>query len=103
MSNIHTEASMVIDAPPEKVYAVLSDYNEHHPAILPKPYFYRCLLEQGQTSADTVIRVRMNVFAVSRDYRFVITKPEPGRVLRETDAAAGIVTSFKVNPLNNGT
>ena len=101
MSHFNAKASMVINAPPEKVYAVLSDYKQHHPAILPKPYFYRCALEQGGTGAETIIRVRMNVFGVSRDYRFVITEPEPGRVLMETDHDAGVVTTFTIDPLHN--
>ena len=36
---IHAEASMVIDARPEEIYAVVSDYRVGHPAILPRQYF----------------------------------------------------------------
>lgn len=38
MGQMHIEASREIGAPPDRVYAVLSDYHVKHPAILPKPY-----------------------------------------------------------------
>ena len=39
MTHYHAEASEIINAPPEKVYAILADYHEGHPAILPARYF----------------------------------------------------------------
>jgi hypothetical protein len=102
MSQIHVEASDVIDARPEAVYAVLSDYRVGHPAILPKPYFEECTVLEGGTGAGTVIRVRMNVMGVKRQYRMTVSEPEPGRLLVETDPDAGVVTHFRVEPTGDG-
>lgn len=102
MSTIHSEATDVINARPEDVYAVLSDYEVGHPAILPKPYFENMEVEQGGQGSGTVIRVFMNVFGAKRVYREVVSEPEPGRVLVETDADAGLVTRFVIEPVNGG-
>ena len=47
MNQIRAEASGVIDARPEQVYAVLSDYREGHPAIVPERYFKELTFEEG--------------------------------------------------------
>ena len=47
MNQIHVEVSDVIEAHAEKIYGILADYREGHPAILPKPYFTEVKVEQG--------------------------------------------------------
>jgi hypothetical protein len=102
MSVIRTEVSRVINARPEAVYAVLSDYRVGHPAILPKPYFTGLTVEQGGKGAGTIAKAEMNVFGVKQVYRLVVTEPEPGRVMVETDDKAGIVTTFTVDSVGDG-
>jgi hypothetical protein len=101
MSQIHVEASAVIDARPEDVYAVISDYKVGHPAILPKE-FTKLTVEKGGTGAGTVIYVGMQVMGVKQDYRLVVSEPEPGRMLVETDTEKGVTTYFKFEPLAGG-
>jgi hypothetical protein len=103
MRQIHVEASAIINARPEEVYAILANYHEgHHPAILPQPYFTELAIERGGQGAGTVIRVRMKVLGVERTYHLEVSEPEPGRVLVEADEAAGVITTFTVDPLNDG-
>jgi|FLYN01.1.fsa_nt_gi hypothetical protein len=102
MSQVHVEVSDVVDARPEEIYAVLSDYHVGHAAILPKPYFADMTVEQGGKGAGTVIRLRMKVFGTERVFRQVVSEPEPGRVLVEMDADAGVVTTFTIEPLGGG-
>ena len=101
MSQIHVEASRLIEARPEVVYAILSDYQVDHPAILPKPAFEEVIVEQGGQGAGTVFSLHMNVMGSKRTSRFVVSEAEPGRVLVETSEEAGIVTSFTVDPVGN--
>ncbi len=102
MSTIHVEVSAIIPARPETIYAILADYRVGHPAILPKPYFTALVLEQGGQGAGTVIQVHMSVMGARRRYHMTVSEPEPGRVLVETDAEAGVVTTFTVEPAGNG-
>ncbi len=102
MNQIHVEVSAVIEARPEKVFAILSDYRVSHPAILPKQYFTEVAVEQGGQGAGTVVRVRMSVMGTQLAYRQVVSEPQPGRVLMESDAAAGVTTTFTVEPLDGG-
>ena len=44
----------------------------------------------------------MQVLGVERVYREVVSEPEPGRVLAETDADAGVTTTFTVDALDGG-
>ncbi len=102
MSTIRAEASDVIDARPEAIYTVISDYREGHPAILPGPYFTELTVENGGQGAGTVIRFGMKVMGVKKLYREAVTEPEPGRVLVETDANAGVMTAFTLESLDGG-
>ena len=102
MSSIHAEASETIDAAPERVYAVLADYHEGHPRILPPEFFSRLEVEQGGRGAGTVIRVHARGFGKEQVYHLTVSEPEPGRVLVEEDAGAGVVTTFTVTPLEGG-
>jgi hypothetical protein len=100
MNQIHVEVSEVIEARPDKIYAILADYRVGHPAILPKPYFTELVVEEGGQGAGTIVRVGMQVMGKAFAYRQTISEPEPGRVLKEVDDAAGVRTTFTVDPLN---
>ena len=102
MSQIHVEVSQVINARAEAVYGVISDYKVGHAAILPKPYFVSLDVEEGGQGAGTVVRAEMKVMGVEQQLHMMVSEPEPGRVMIETDSEAGIVTSFTVDPVGNG-
>jgi hypothetical protein len=102
MSTIRIHAAHDIDARPEAVYGVLADYRTGHPAILPKPYFGNFTVETGGRGAGTIISFTMRVLGAERAFREVVSEPAPGRVLMEQDAAAGVTTTFTVDPLDSG-
>jgi len=92
------EASAHIDAPPERVYGIIADYRVGHPSILPKP-FKNFVLEQGGRGAGTIIRFEVHAFGSVTRFRAIVTEPEPGRVLVETNVEpAGSLTTFTVVP-----
>ena len=99
MSTIKTEVSGVIAASPEEIYAVLSDYDEGHHAILPERYFTELKVERGGQGDGTVFVVQMDVMGARRTYRMTVSEPVPGRVLKESDQEAGVETTFTLNPL----
>ena len=94
-------ASALIHALPQDLYAIIADYRQGHPQILPRPPFVSLDVEQGGTGSGTVIRVRMRVLGRLQMFRSVITEPEPGRVLVETNDN-GYVTTFTVEPRVDG-
>lgn len=91
-------ASATIPARRERIYALIANYHEGHPRIVPKQ-FSDMVVEQGGVGAGTVIRFQMKVFGKKQTFRAAVTEPEPGRVLVETDLDAnGAVTTFTVDP-----
>jgi len=94
-------ASARIAASPQRVYAIIADYRDGHPRILPKE-FSGLTVEQGGVGAGTIIRFQMNVFGMTQKFRGMVTEPEPGRVLVETYLEGnGGVTTFTVDPDTN--
>lgn len=94
-------ASALIHAPAAELYAILADYHHGHQQILPMPPFVSLTVEQGGTGAGTVVRVQMRVLGQLQAFRAIITEPEPGRVLVETNDT-GYITTFTVEPRADG-
>jgi hypothetical protein len=102
MSEARVEVSKEMDFPPASIYAVLADYQRHHPKILPRQYFTDLEFVEGGQGAGTQVQVRMRVMGVEREFLMTIAEPEPGRVLTETDDESGVVTTFTVEPGRDG-
>ena len=102
MPQLRIAVSSLIQAPAQQAYAIIADYRNGHPRILPKPYFVSLTVEQGGVGAGTVVTFQMKVMGSLRTFHSVITEPEPGRVLVERDSKAGTVTTFTVDPRDNG-
>ncbi len=102
MAQQRITVSSLIQAAASQVYAIIADYRNGHPRILPRPYFVSLKVDQGGIGAGTAITFQMKVMGNSRTFHSVIIEPEPGRVLVETDPNAGTVTTFTVDPHDNG-
>ncbi len=102
MGSYHVETSRVIPAQAEKIYAVLTDYEVGHRAILPKPYFTDMIIEKGGQGAGTIALVHMNVMGSKRSFRLETFEPDPGRILEEVDKENGVTTRFILDSLQEG-
>lgn len=102
MNTLHAEYAEIIDAPPDVIYAIFSDYQHGHPAILPKQYFKALNVEQGGRGAGTVVSGSVKVYGTDYPFHLSVTEPEPGRVLVETDIETQQVTRFSLEPLTYG-
>lgn len=87
-------ASKIINAPAEKIYSIIADYRNGHSHILPKQYFLSLDVEEGGYGAGTIIQFQMRLLGQTQSFRSLITEPEPGRVLVETDIKSGVATTF---------
>lgn len=102
MPAYHVQESAIIDAPADRLYNILADYHQGHPSILPKRYFKRLDVLEGGQGAGTVIRVEMSALGTTAQYTMTVSEPQPGRILQEEDPTAGVVTTFTVEPLDDG-
>ena len=93
-------ASRTIAAPAAEIYQIIADYRTLHPLILPKPYFLSLDVEEGGYGAGTIVNFSMRILGKTQSFRSLITEPEPGRMLLETDLNSGVATRFSVQPLN---
>jgi hypothetical protein len=100
VTEVYATAERTVESPPREVYAVIADFEHHHPHILP-PAFSGVRVEKGGIGTGTVISYRMKVGG--REYPCLarIDEPEPGRVLTES-LEDGTVTTFTVAPQAQG-
>ena len=101
MAGASLSVSAFIDAAPRDVYAVLADYCNGHRQILPRPPFTSLVVERGGIGEGTHILVEARVLGFRGSYRSVVTEPDPGRVLVETNDN-GFTTTFIVEPRDEG-
>jgi hypothetical protein len=102
MAIVVVSESRRIPAPPAEVYAILADYTEGHPHILPSAYFRNIEVEQGGVGAGTRISFEVTALGSVRKMRADIEEPSPGRILVERDVDGHSVTTFKVVPARDG-
>lgn len=95
-------ASAIIRAPARRVYGILADYRQHHPRIVPPEYFRKIEVEEGGVGAGTRTRIETRVLGITKRATHIIREPEPGRVLEEVDVDGFSVTTFVVDPADNG-
>ncbi len=91
-----------IPAPAHSVYALIADYRNGHPRIVPPKTFLKLEVLKGGTGAGTEICGVMRVLGKTSEFRMTVTEPEPGRVIAETDEAQGVTTMFTVDPTAAG-
>jgi hypothetical protein len=102
VATVRASASALIGAPPAAVYSILADYRDGHPRILPKKYFQDLVVERGGVGTGTRIRFGIRLMGSTRTVRAEVSEPEPGRVLAEKDVETGAVTTFSIEPADNG-
>ncbi len=101
MASVAYRHTARISAPPERVHAIIADYREAHPAILPPEYFADLRVLEGGYGAGTRIRFTMLALGKRNEVEAVVTEPEPGRRLLET-TTDGLVTEFLFEPADGG-
>ncbi len=102
MNTFQVAEEIIVNAPAQQVYDILADYHVGHRAILPDKYFKEMTVIEGGRGAGTKLKVDMEVMGNQSTFNLVVTEPEPGRLLEESDAEAGISTTFTVEPVNGG-
>jgi uncharacterized protein YndB with AHSA1/START domain len=100
MSPLHVSAERTIPAPAEAVYALLADYRDGHPRILP-PAFSDLTVLEGGTGAGTVVRFALKLAGRTQEGEARVEEPEPGHVLSEVYPTKSAVTYFTVDPVGN--
>jgi hypothetical protein len=101
MGKVTATAERTIDAPVEKVRALVADYAESRPKILTEHYRDYEVTEGG-TGAGT--RARWKLAATSkrvRDVAATVSEPAPGTLV-ETDANSSMVTTWTVREAGAG-
>jgi uncharacterized protein YndB with AHSA1/START domain len=101
VGTVQASAERVVAAPPERVYALLADYREGRPKVLPDAYEgYR--VEEGGTGEGTVVAYTLNAAKRQRPYRIAVTEPQPGRELHEEDTTSSWAQTVTVTPEGSG-
>ena len=65
-------------------------------------YFKRLDVLEGGTGAGTRVRGEVRVFGRTVTFEHVVSEPEPGRRLMESDVSGSSVTEFVVDPVDGG-
>lgn len=94
-------ATKIINAPAKDIYRIIADYHTMHYFILPKQYFLSLDVEEGGFGHGTIINFEMRIMGKTQSFRSLVTEPQPGRLLVETDIRSETPTSFHVNSIGN--
>lgn len=96
MAKVQVERTLLVGAPPEKVFKVLAD-PAHHKHILPEA------ITRYKPESDSIVSFSVKAGFVTRDFRVETEETEPNKLFREMDLATGIITEFRLEPHEQGT
>ena len=102
MGRYRVSRSARINARAAQVYSAIADYRQQHPHIVPPEFFPRLEVLEGGVGAGTRTRVEMRVLGTTRVFEQVVTEPEPGRVLVESNQDGSGVSTFTVDSADGG-
>lgn len=95
MGKVTAAAERTIDAPRERVRALVEDYAEARPKILTEHY-HDYAVSEGGTGSGTKARWKLQATSKRvRDVSATVSEPEPGTVI-ETDANSSMLTTWTV-------
>lgn len=101
MAKVHAQAERAIDAPVDKVRALVADYADIRPKILTEHYRDYQVVEGG-TGAGTKARWKLQATSKRvRDVAATVTEPESGTLV-ESDANSSMVTTWTVRAAGAG-
>ena len=101
MAKVTATAERTIDAPADKVRALVADYAETRPKLLTEHYRDYEVTEGG-VGAGTKAGWKLQATSKRvRDVKATITEPKPGTLV-ETDANSSMVTTWTVHPSDAG-
>jgi len=96
MCKVDVKESLLVGAPPEKVYAVLAE-PEHHRHILPDAFV------KYEPQGDSIVSFDLKAGGTIRSFRVRIDLTEPNKLIREINLATGMCTEFRLEPHEQGT
>lgn len=102
MRQLLVKSTRVIDAPAADIYALLADYRNGHPRILPQNFFHDLTVVEGGVGAGTVFTFDAVAGGRTQHMRYTVSEPEPGRVLMESDTESDLYTTFTCEPIGDG-
>ncbi|WP_149400754.1 SRPBCC family protein [Dictyobacter arantiisoli] len=101
MSRVFAQKERIINATPDKVFALVSDYTVQRPRIL-TPNFQNYTVEKGGQGSGTVIHYVLEAAGRRRAYHMRVDEIVRGRILTERDSNSTLVTTWNVQPMRGG-
>jgi Polyketide cyclase / dehydrase and lipid transport len=98
---LSAEVERAVDAPIERVWAVLRDYRAARPRLLTE-HFSGYVVQRRGEGAGTLIQYRLRVGRRRRAYVVAVEEPAPGRMLRERARGSALVVTWTLTPGGDG-
>jgi hypothetical protein len=102
MAHIQVQSERVINATPETIYHILSDYRGDRQRIMPPEHYLDYGVDSGGAGAGTTFHYRLRAGGRERPYTMTSSEPAPGRVISERDTTSSLVSTWTLTPLGDG-
>src|SRR3954449_1008476 len=100
-ARVSVELERTIDAPIERVWALLRDYRLARPRLLSE-HFSDYAVHHGGEGAGTVLEYQLRVGRHQRRHLITVQEPAAGRMLRERDRTSVLVSTWTLTPGGEG-
>lgn len=101
VTRIHAKAERIIDAEPDEVWAMLTDYASSRARMLPENYL-DYTVERAADGAGATLTYRLRAGGRERAYRMDVEEAIPGQSLVERDQTSTYTTHWQVERVGPG-
>src|SRR4051794_15459082 len=98
---ISVQVERTVDAPMERVWALLRDYRLARPRLLTE-HFSDYAVHHGGAGAGTVLAYHLRVGRHQGRHMITVQEPAAGRMLRERDRTSALVSTWTLTPGGEG-
>jgi uncharacterized protein YndB with AHSA1/START domain len=96
------EVERTVEAPMERVWALLRDYRVARPRVLTEHFGDYEVRERAEGAGGTVIEYRLRVGRHHGRHVIAVQEPVAGRMLRERDRTSALVSTWTLTPGGEG-
>lgn len=100
MYPIYKEVSHIMNARPEQIDTILSEYRYGQGALLQKPYFIVFHRQENVDNLENPVHIQLSLAGIRHEYYEFLNEPMPFRLIVEYDAHSDSVVIIVVETTN---
>jgi|GEM_PF-3335990 len=99
MTQLHSGLSQILDARPEQIDEVLTEYRNGNRTITPQALYMDLRIEDNPHDFGTMVHAKVNLTGIEYEFNEIVFEPVPLRLIMEYDAEYETMVMIMIEPI----